>query len=139
MGSPQGAPFNSPNASWQRPPPMDPAVNRTIFLIIHSVLILLFNQAVWKEHVTPEGRKYWYNNLTRQSTWEKPEDLLTPEEKILKGSSWKEYTTPEGKKYYSNIKTKETVWEIPADLKGNLTMHLKYIAINFFFFYQRTT
>lgn len=58
--------------------------------------------------------------MTRQSTWEKPEDLLTPEERILKGSSWKEYTTPEGKKYYSNIKTKETVWEIPADLKGNL-------------------
>ncbi|GAA5812495.1 hypothetical protein MFLAVUS_005951 [Mucor flavus] len=98
MGSPQNIPFN-PNATWQRP--MDPA-------------------AIWKEHTTPEGRKYWFNNITRQSTWEKPEDLLTPEEKILKGSSWKEYTTPEGKKYYSNIKTKETVWEIPADLKEQL-------------------
>lgn len=68
--------------------------------------------------------------MTRASTWEKPEDLLTPEEKILKGSSWKEYTTPEGKKYYSNIKTKETVWEIPADLKGKsykLFLFLPYI------------
>jgi pre-mRNA-processing factor 40 len=44
--------------------------------------------------------------------------LLTPEERVLKGSLWKEYTTPEGKKYYSNSKTKETVWEIPAELKG---------------------
>lgn len=75
---------------------------------------------MWKEHTTAEGRKYWYNNITRQSTWEKPDDLLTPEEKVLKISSWKEYTTADGKKYYSNTKTKETVWEIPAELKGAL-------------------
>ncbi|KAI8976452.1 hypothetical protein BDB01DRAFT_802905 [Pilobolus umbonatus] len=76
--------------------------------------------AVWREHTTPEGRKYWYNNITKNSTWEKPEELLTLEEKVLKGSSWREYTTPEGKKYYSNMKTKETVWEIPAEIKEQL-------------------
>lgn len=58
--------------------------------------------------------------MTKTSTWEKPEELMTPEEKVLKGSSWREYTTPEGKKYYSNIKTKETVWEIPGELRGKV-------------------
>lgn len=57
--------------------------------------------------------------MTRQSTWEKPDDLLTPEEKVFKGSNWKEYTTPEGKKYYSNLTTKATVWEVPEELRGN--------------------
>ncbi|CAO3607198.1 unnamed protein product [Mucor hiemalis] len=100
---------NSPNAAWQRPPPMDPAT-------------------LWKEHTTAEGRKYWYNNITRQSTWEKPDNLLTPEEKVLKSSSWKEYTTADGKKYYSNTKTKETVWEIPAELKEQLEKAKKLAA-----------
>jgi pre-mRNA-processing factor 40 len=75
---------------------------------------------VWKEHVTPEGRKYWYNNVTRQSTWEKPDDLLTPEEKAFKTSAWKEYTTPEGKKYYSNSQTKQTVWDMPSEIKEQI-------------------
>ncbi|KAI9472345.1 MAG: hypothetical protein EXX96DRAFT_653476 [Benjaminiella poitrasii] len=94
-----------PNPTWQRPPPPVPA---------------MANAPVWKEHTTPEGRKYWYNNITRQSTWEKPDELLTPEEKVWKESAWKEYTTPEGKKYYSNSNTKQTVWELPADLKEKL-------------------
>ncbi|KAI8382262.1 hypothetical protein BD560DRAFT_386108 [Blakeslea trispora] len=98
---PQSGPFPGmppANPAWGAPPPM-PA---------------------WKEHQTPEGRKYWYNNATGKSTWEKPDELLSPEEKVLKASPWKEYTTPEGKKYYSNTKTKETVWEVPAELKEQL-------------------
>ncbi|KAG1468783.1 hypothetical protein G6F56_003636 [Rhizopus delemar] len=79
-----------------------------------------FTTNIWKEHQTAEGRKYWYNNITKQSTWEKPEELLTPEEKVLKASSWREYTTTEGKKYYSNVKTKETVWEVPPEIKEQL-------------------
>jgi hypothetical protein len=27
---------------------------------------------------TPEGRTYYFNELTKQTTWEKPEDLKTP-------------------------------------------------------------
>ena len=29
----------------------------------------------WKEFVTPEGRKYFYNKVTKQSKWTIPEDL----------------------------------------------------------------
>jgi pre-mRNA-processing factor 40 len=75
--------------------------------------------------------------MTKQSTWEKPEDLQTPEEKILKDCPWKEYTTPEGKTYYSNVKTKETVWEIPKEYKGR-TRHIynkkiKSICLSIYF------
>lgn len=29
----------------------------------------------WKEFISPEGKKYYYNKLTRQSRWEMPEEL----------------------------------------------------------------
>lgn len=28
--------------------------------------------SVWSQHQTPEGKTYYYNNVTRQSVWEKP-------------------------------------------------------------------
>lgn len=33
----------------------------------------------WSEHVAPDGRKYYYNAETKQSSWTKPPELLTPE------------------------------------------------------------
>lgn len=34
----------------------------------------------WTEHSAPDGkRKYYFNNITRESTWTKPEALMTPE------------------------------------------------------------
>ncbi len=32
----------------------------------------------WTEHTAPDGRKYYYNSRTKQSSWEKPEELKTP-------------------------------------------------------------
>jgi hypothetical protein len=34
----------------------------------------------WTSHRTPDGRVYYYNNYTQQSTWTKPDELRTPEE-----------------------------------------------------------
>lgn len=31
----------------------------------------------WTEHTAPDGRRYYYNSLTRESRWEKPEELKT--------------------------------------------------------------
>ena len=34
----------------------------------------------WSEHKAPDGRTYYYNSKTKQSLWEKPEDLKSPAE-----------------------------------------------------------
>lgn len=36
--------------------------------------------AEWSEHKAPDGRTYYYNNTTKQSSWDKPDDLKTPAE-----------------------------------------------------------
>lgn len=37
----------------------------------------------WSEHKAPDGRTYYYNSITKQSHWEKPEALKTPAEVSL--------------------------------------------------------
>lgn len=34
----------------------------------------------WSEHKAPDGRIYYYNSVSKQSLWEKPDDLKTPAE-----------------------------------------------------------
>ena len=29
----------------------------------------------WKEHTTPDGRVFYYNSLTNESRWEKPDEM----------------------------------------------------------------
>lgn len=71
----------------------------------------------WQEHATPDGRRYYYNKKTKQSSWEKPLELMSPIERADASTVWKEFTTPEGKKYYYNKNTKESKWTIPEELK----------------------
>ena len=33
--------------------------------------------SVWTEHKAPDGRLYYYNSETKQSSWQKPDDLMT--------------------------------------------------------------
>lgn len=95
----------------------------------------------WSEHKSPDGRTYYYNNVTKQSSWEKPDELKTvvevrrlkvhrqfrptkrtifslfaPSQKLLSSCPWKEYRSDTGKVYYSHITTKESRWEIPPEL-----------------------
>ncbi|XP_053672408.1 pre-mRNA-processing factor 40 homolog A isoform X2 [Anopheles nili] len=69
----------------------------------------------WSEHKTPEGRTYYYNSITKQSSWEKPEDLKTQAEKQLGLCPWKEYRSDSGKLYYHNTATKESQWVAPPE------------------------
>jgi pre-mRNA-processing factor 40 len=32
-------------------------------------------QTQWKEFTAPDGRKYYYNRLTKESSWTVPEDM----------------------------------------------------------------
>ncbi|KAJ1815978.1 U1 snRNP protein [Coemansia sp. RSA 2598] len=66
----------------------------------------------WTEHVSGEGRTYYHNRETGVTTWEKPDDLKTPQERA---SVWKEYSK-DGRPYWYNSVTKETTWNKPAEL-----------------------
>ncbi|KAJ3877069.1 hypothetical protein F5051DRAFT_354298 [Lentinula edodes] len=70
---------------------------------------------VWTEHRNPEGRTYWFNTGTRESVWEKPDDLKSPFERALNQTKWKEYFSG-GRKYYYNTETKESKWDMPDEL-----------------------
>lgn len=75
---------------------------------------------LWQETRAADGRAYYYNTVTKETTWSKPAELLTPAEKALASQPWKEYSTPEGRKYYSNPDTKQTVWDMPAEYRDAL-------------------
>ncbi|KAJ7619887.1 hypothetical protein B0H17DRAFT_1113867 [Mycena rosella] len=70
---------------------------------------------VWTEHRNPEGRTYWFNTGTKESVWEKPDDLKSPFERALNQTKWKEYFSG-GRKYYYNTETKESKWDMPDEL-----------------------
>ncbi|KDP41586.1 hypothetical protein JCGZ_15993 [Jatropha curcas] len=71
----------------------------------------------WQEHTAADGRRYYYNKKTKQSSWEKPFELMTAIERADASTVWKEFTTSEGKKYYYNKVTKQSKWSIPEELK----------------------
>ncbi|XP_050363071.1 pre-mRNA-processing protein 40A isoform X2 [Argentina anserina] len=71
----------------------------------------------WQEHMASDGRRYYFNKSTRQSSWEKPLELMTPLERADASTVWKEYTSTDGKKYYYNKVTRESKWTIPEELK----------------------
>lgn len=71
----------------------------------------------WQEHTAGDGRRYYYNKSTRQSSWEKPLELMSPLERADASTVWKEFTSSEGRKYYYNKVTQQSVWTIPEELK----------------------
>ncbi|XP_031118297.1 pre-mRNA-processing protein 40A isoform X3 [Ipomoea triloba] len=70
----------------------------------------------WQEYEV-SGRRYYYNKITKQSSWEKPLELMTPLERAEALTGWKEFTTENGRKYYYHKEKKESKWEIPEELK----------------------
>lgn len=72
---------------------------------------------VWTEHKAADNRVYYYNTVTRQSAWEKPDELKSPAELLLSQCPWKEYKSESGKIYFHNVHTKESRWTIPKELE----------------------
>lgn len=108
----QTAPLSTPAAQTSQQPPAsnstDPAA---------SVSDLTTQPSDWQEHISADGKRYYYNKKTRQSSWEKPVELMTPIERADASTVWKEFTTSEGRKYYYNKNTRESKWTIPEELK----------------------
>lgn len=66
--------------------------------------------------MSEDGRKYWYNQATRQSVIKKPICLKTPEERAIADCIWAEFTHADGRKYYS-AEGKTSVWVMPEEYR----------------------
>uniref|UniRef100_A0A8D3CU69 Pre-mRNA-processing factor 40 homolog A n=1 Tax=Scophthalmus maximus TaxID=52904 RepID=A0A8D3CU69_SCOMX len=75
------------------------------------------SKSLWTEHKSLDSKTYYYNTETKQSTWEKPDDLKSPAEQMLSKCPWKEYKSDTGKPYYYNSQTKESRWTKPKELE----------------------
>lgn len=69
--------------------------------MIDSTILLMSS---WQETKDDEGRTYYYNSETQETSWENPEKD--------KGV-WVAYKTDDGKDYYYNELTGETTWDKP--------------------------
>jgi hypothetical protein len=73
----------------------------------------------WEEHTSPDGVKYYYDPVTKESTWQIPADFVPkqpdePDEWELLGSTpWQRVKLKSGKTYFFNTRTKERVWDTP--------------------------
>lgn len=72
--------------------------------------------AGWSEHQTGDGRKFFFNEDTQTSTWEKPDVLMTPEER-KNDTNWHEYRIWDGRVFYHNSETKVSCWSMPPEIR----------------------
>ena len=103
----------------------------------------------WIEHKSPDGKAYYSNPITQETTWQRPANVLvrpgppfatptsqpsspTPPQLPLPQASggalliptkvWSEHKNSEGKVYYYNKITLQSVWEKPKDFDLILPM-----------------
>lgn len=84
------------------------------------------NPEDWKEHTDKaSGRKYYFNTVTKKSSWVKPLGFLTAQEKlqpvsseVIDGTDWKVVFTRGGQSYYHNATTNQTTWTLPDSLNA---------------------
>uniref|UniRef100_A0A7S0B6J5 Uncharacterized protein n=1 Tax=Pyrodinium bahamense TaxID=73915 RepID=A0A7S0B6J5_9DINO len=70
----------------------------------------------WTEHQTGDGRKFYFHEESQTSTWEKPDVLMTPEERA-NDTKWREYKIWDGRVFYHNRETKVSCWSMPPELR----------------------
>ncbi|CAG8453577.1 7909_t:CDS:10 [Acaulospora morrowiae] len=125
--NPPGAPpYGQTRPTFPTPPQQRPGYQAPSTLTPRSMQIFPPGQTpplpstttrVWTEHTSPDGRTYYHNVVTKESIWDKPDELKTPEEKALGSCPWKEFTSEGGRKYYYNSVTQVSKWEMPAEYK----------------------
>ena len=79
--------------------------------------------SLWKEAQDGEGRTYYANTDTGESSWTKPEGFDSVLGQAAAGAEegggdWKEAQDAGGNTYYANTKTGESSWTKPAGFGG---------------------
>ncbi|CAF1213117.1 unnamed protein product [Adineta steineri] len=74
-------------------------------------------KTLWTEHKAPDGRTYYYNSISKESRWDKPDELKSSTEIILSQCPWREYKSDNGRIYFHNIDTKESRWTKPKEFE----------------------
>ncbi|XP_054714571.1 pre-mRNA-processing factor 40 homolog B-like isoform X2 [Uloborus diversus] len=112
-------PTNTANATAPSSPSVNGNVQKdnTQIEVTSSPTKMAEKKSNWTEHKAPDGRTYFYNHVTKQSSWEKPDELKSQSELLLSACPWKEYKSETGRTYYHNIQTKESRWTIPKELE----------------------
>ncbi|KAJ4367306.1 U1 snRNP protein [Neocucurbitaria cava] len=92
--------------------------------------------SVWKTTKAADGKEYYYNSATNETTWTKPDELkddvevrnslscltpwLTTDKRHIATTGWDIVFTPDGKRYYYNKTTRETAWNIPEEVQQKI-------------------
>lgn len=71
-------------------------------------------ETTWKEAKDPQGRIYFYNTATSETTWTKPQELYSELERRLLAHGWKVGSTAGKQTYYYNEASGESRWELPV-------------------------
>jgi len=70
--------------------------------------------AEWVEAAAPDGRRYWYNSATRETTWTDPtQPKPPPPPPAEQQGEWVEATAPDGRKYWWSRSNQQTTWTNP--------------------------
>jgi hypothetical protein len=93
----------------------------------------------WTEHTSPEGFKYYYNSITRESKWEKPEEYVLYEQqqqqqKLLllqqhqqKIAVQQLQSPPQGQ----SLPSMQPIQQLPQAQKGQPQMQMKQQELNY--------
>ncbi|KAH3678481.1 hypothetical protein WICMUC_001498 [Wickerhamomyces mucosus] len=79
---------------------------------------------MWQQLKDDEGRSYYFNTSTNESSWEKPLELMSELEKILLKHGFKQFDN-DGKSYYYNESTGESSWTIPENVQKEIDLSTK--------------
>ena len=75
----------------------------------------------WETHEAPDGRTYYHNSRTRESTYEKPEALMSATERAEASTRWRRFSAAAdasgtARTYWAHDVTGETTWETPKEI-----------------------